>query len=84
MTDVTNKKQDGKQVMSQMELTVVREQNGSLSLFIKDSDLGVVGEHRGSHRLAENHNHEEFYRAVNQAFCEYNKKYCNVIINDAS
>lgn len=56
-----------------IELSVVREANGTLSLFSHQKELGPAAKHRCSGRLAENKNQADFYKAIVEAVQEYSK-----------
>lgn len=64
-----------------IELTVVTNQDGTLSLRIKDLALGETGAHIGSDRLQANPNHAEFYQATIDAIMEYKKGGATVVFN---
>ena len=63
----------------QRHLTVKKEQNGSLSLWVKQDDMES---HRCSGRLAENMDRASFYRLVAQTLSDYHAKGDEVIFTD--
>lgn len=64
-----------------IELSVVANQDASLSLRIKDRALGDTGAHFGSGRLQNNPNTAEFYQAVIEAVLEYKTGGATVVFN---
>lgn len=64
-----------------MELLVVTNSDGSLSLSIRDRALGDIGAHFGAGRLQSNPDHASFYQAVIEAIMELKAGGATVVYN---